>query len=583
MIIYKCGFKQITLLAVLLFLITGLCTGVAPLARAEEQAGNDNAVTGEHLLEEAYNSERHIESRGQRINTAGKSSSAGIHTGSHYQASKLSIDVRGVDMRDVLTALAINMGADIILLESPGEVTFQVSNIYPLDAFELLLQKEGLSYIKDGNIYIVGQVDDLETDFFNRMVLTRFDLSHISASAMEEVLNELSIPLESITFEENQQSIWIQAVPFSLTKVRQVIAQVDRQENIDPEVYVSLSRYDLDFISAERLDSIAAELEIPIQTIVLEDNPHIIWAHGTHQDRLKLEDLIRDVDIPENMEEAEDFTGYNLNHISAEKLDDIINEIGLSIHTVVVEENPYTLWVHGTSAAKEELDRLIAVVDIPDNEEMVHPLNRFDLQHVSAEDLRGMTDELDIPVQIIAMEESNPRVFWVQGPSRAVDKMRELVDAVDGFENADENYSIFVYQLENTVARDIEERLAAFGFGGIETVTFNFSEFGQEILIVSPPHLEDYVYSAITKLDEERQTVRIPVASADGTNARNSLLAQREVLSELTGIPVSRMNVSINLSGDSTEPYHLLWVEDTPDNVQKVVEMVEMIDEIDSP
>ena len=139
------------------------------------------------------------------------------------------LDVREADMRDVLSGLAAKMGVNILLVESPGEVSFSISGVTPKKAFELLLQQEGLSYIEDGNIYIVGDAGTLESDFFNRMVLTRFDLNYIQASTLDDVLGDLDIPMETVTMDRYEQTLWVQAVPFSLAKVRDVIDDLDEE------------------------------------------------------------------------------------------------------------------------------------------------------------------------------------------------------------------------------------------------------------------------------------------------------------------------------------------------------------------
>ena len=454
----------------------------------------------------------------------------------------ISLDIRDADLRDVLSALAIKMNAHVLLVEAPHEVNFKVDNVSPQKAFQLLLQQEGLTYIKDGNLYIVGQDGTLESDFFNHMVLTRFNLNYIPASTLEGVLSQLGIPLQSITLAENERSMWVQATPLSLSKVRQVVAALDRPENADPE-------------DPERLVSL--ELKC-----------------------------------------------FNLNHISAEMLQDVLGELladddeDIILQSIVLDTNPQTLWVQGTSRALTILRELIATFDIPENSEAAQPLKRYNLQYVSASKLEDLAGELDISMRSLVIQ-ANPRVFWAQAPPQELKKLEELISAVDRSENLDSAHSVFVYNLENTLAVDVEDRLEAFGFGregadvegeeffgfdangneedAVQIITFNYSEYSKEILVICPPYLESQVRSALSKLDEARQRVRIPVASASGDAARSQLVAERELVSELTGISIGRMHISSNLSGDSDNPYYVLWIEESPDKVQMVANMIDTI------
>lgn len=90
---------------------------------------------------------------------------------------KISLDLRGVDLRDALSALAIKMNANIILLDpKPVKINFQADNITARQALELIIQSQGLTYLQNGQIIMVGPADKLKKDFFNQMILTRFNL-----------------------------------------------------------------------------------------------------------------------------------------------------------------------------------------------------------------------------------------------------------------------------------------------------------------------------------------------------------------------------------------------------------------------
>lgn len=552
MINHLCDLRLIVRKLVFIWLFIFFFAGVIPLATAGENPGEDiqtyTVKTGEHLygiaqkfdvslsdLRSANNIEGNIIRPGQELiiptdvppdspdsadrqmEQAESNPPEAAPSPDNEVNNLISLDMREADLRDVLTALALKMDVQILLVEAPGEVSFQVSDVTPQRAFQLLLQQEGLSYISDNKLYIVGQDGTLESDFFHNMVLTRFNLNYIPASSLEGVVGQLGIPLQSITLAENERSMWVQATPLSLAKVRQVISALDRPENADPEeiIALELKRYNLEYITAEVLDGMAADLGINLQSIVLDTNPHTIWVQG----------------VPDSL---------------------------------------------------NKLERLMAEVDIQENSEIDQPLNRFNLQHITASKLETLAEGLDVSMRSFFLE-TNPQTLWVQAVPQALQKLEDLVSAVDRPENAEGVFSVFVYQLENTVADDVVERLGVFGFEGVETVTYNYSQFTQEVLVVSPSHLESKVYSAIAKLDEVRQRVRVPVASASGEGARSRLVAQRELLSELTGVSISRMNISSNLSGDSADPYYLLWIEESPDKVQKVENMVGMIGEISGP
>lgn len=144
----------------------------------------------------------------------------------------MTLDVRGADMRDVLSALAMKMGVSIILLGTePIEVNFKADNVTPLMAMELIIQSKGLSYIQKADMMVVGPPDLLQKDFFDKMMLTRFDTQYIKTDKLKEMLTELGIQgISSVITDANPNVIWAQGTAEGMKKIREVIASVDIPE-----------------------------------------------------------------------------------------------------------------------------------------------------------------------------------------------------------------------------------------------------------------------------------------------------------------------------------------------------------------
>lgn len=156
--------------------------------------------------------------------------------------AKISIDSRGVDLRDLLSALALKMGINVVLIDTTAmEVNFQAKNVTPRQALELLTQGQGLAYVEQGGVIVVGKQESLDKDFFNQMILTRFDTTHVAASKVIALLGSLGIPLKSVTLDTNTHAFWVQGTVQALQKVQEVVYSVDRAENADsPALDISL-------------------------------------------------------------------------------------------------------------------------------------------------------------------------------------------------------------------------------------------------------------------------------------------------------------------------------------------------------
>ena len=154
----------------------------------------------------------------------------------------VSIDVRDANIIDVLSMLAYRMDVNILFLGGPDTITFKSENLSPLTTFQLVLQsyvptqnvqtvQNDLDYLVLGRNYIVGNRERLHSDFFNRMLLTRFGLFYVSAEAMQSYIEDLEIPIQSLTVDANQQALWMQGTPVTLGKAREVINALDVMEN----------------------------------------------------------------------------------------------------------------------------------------------------------------------------------------------------------------------------------------------------------------------------------------------------------------------------------------------------------------
>ena len=349
---------------------------------------------------------------------------------------KISMDVRDADLRDILSALAVTMGVNIILLETkPEKIDFKVENITARQALELIVQQRGLAYLQNGNTIVVGEPGKLKDDFFNQMILVKFDLFYIPSHEISELLSELGIEQDNILVYTNPRAIWVQGTAQSLQKVQQLINAVDTQEN-----------------------------------------------------RLSL-----------------DYKILATTHISTGRVVELLDQVGIELERYV------------------ELDNRLLVFD----------------------------------------RELFPH--W--------EPVQELVQQLDG--PAANEHKAFVYHLKNIVAGDAAERLDEFGFSEVKGITYNYDRFSKELLVICPPNLEARVRSALVSLDQTRQKTKVPVLTESGEKARNRVHAMRDLLSELSGVSISDMHISRNLSGDRDNPKYVLWVEETPDKAQLIKDLID--------
>ena len=480
----------------------------------------------------------------------------------------ISIDVRDADIEDVLTMLAMKEDKNIIFVGDSREVSLQVDNVAVMEALELLLDKTGMTYIRDGELIIVGSEARLQEDFFNRISLTKYNLNHITTGQLEPLIGELGIPLQSFSMQDDE-TIWVQGTPRGLAKLRELLGAVDHPQYGEEE---ELKQVELDHINAPQLEQFMGEFGITLECIYMEEKPRTIWTQGTYRDFEELDELIEIVDSPEFAVEEEELKKFKLDYILAEQLEPLVLQLGITVQTFYMEDNPKTLWAQGTPHELDELEELKNTVDIKENkpeveEDIKITYRQLELAHITPGRAVDKMAETGNPIDnYITL--GNKLLVFDEELIENWNVIEEIITDIDN-EDAREQHA-FTYKFEHIMAQEAEGLLGSFGLDDVTIETFDFSEYGNELLVLCPPEMEDEVYRSLESIDSDREDIRVPIETDTGDNAKDRLDARRQLLSELSGIPEKNMMISDNISGDDTNPEHVLWVEETPGSIAKL-------------
>jgi type IV pilus assembly protein PilQ len=218
---------------------------------------------------------------------------------------QISIDVKSADLRDVLSALAIKMDINVVMMDSKAQpVTFQAKNIPCGKALDLIIRSKGLSYVKEGNIVIVGTQDMLPKDVFEQTILTRFETYYIAAAKLKGLIEQLSIPdVKVLTVDTNPHAIWVQGTAKSLQKVRELVYAVDIEENAEntekPEALNYREIKTENISSGRALEILNAGLpdDMKIKRYVKLQNILVVFDQNLFKRWDLVENLIKDFDF----------------------------------------------------------------------------------------------------------------------------------------------------------------------------------------------------------------------------------------------------------------------------------------------
>lgn len=128
------------------------------------------------------------------------------------QPGKISLDIKGMDIVDVLKMLALKSGLNIVVGKNvTGRVTLFLKNIEPLDAFEIVVLSNDLAYEKKDNIITVMAQRDYELQYGERFQDKRefrtIKLKYAKAADLSRALNQIKTNIGKIVVDEGSNTI----------------------------------------------------------------------------------------------------------------------------------------------------------------------------------------------------------------------------------------------------------------------------------------------------------------------------------------------------------------------------------------
>lgn len=313
--------------------------------------------------------------------------------------SVISLNVRNADIRDVLSALAVNMGSNIVYTEEPVKVDFSVQSVTCEEALDYLLKSVGMEYIKDNNTIIAGTRESLEKNYLDKIALTKFNLKYIRADVLSSQIDALSIPVKKVTLDTNDKVIWVQGLPGDLSKVAQLVAMLDKAENAYWSEEYKLSPVTLTHISADLLNNVLNDMGF-YGGLIIDSNPMTLWIYGTEEDAALANEIKTQLDIPQNtLSNNFVLKRKDLQYLTSEKAKDVIQELNIDINVVALSRRMQTVWLSGTQEAVNLALSVLNQVDIKDNLEQDH-MAVYNLRNITAKEamarLRSIENEKNV-------------------------------------------------------------------------------------------------------------------------------------------------------------------------------------------
>jgi type II secretory pathway component GspD/PulD (secretin) len=159
---------------------------------------------------------------------------AGGRTGQEAQVSagKISLDIKGMDIIDVLKVLAMRGNLNIAAGKNVrGKVTVFLKNVDVMDALEIILSANGLAYEKKGDIINVMTDKDYELLYgeksYDRKAVEIVRLNYARAAGVSKSLTQIKSKIGKVVTDEASNTVVLIDVPENIEKMKAAIKKMD--------------------------------------------------------------------------------------------------------------------------------------------------------------------------------------------------------------------------------------------------------------------------------------------------------------------------------------------------------------------
>ncbi len=571
----KCKMRSIGIFALVLVLLAG---SILPLSAAgsaiDEAMGTYIVKQGDTLSSIAA---AHGVTVSDIVTTNGISASAELYVGQKLDipgavaveddsttyygtSSTISINFKDADLVGALETVLAHTGYTMIFKGTTTTLPeIALDNVTPLTAIDYILRMVDLTYIKHDDIIYVGSASVLNASFADKEALTKFSLKYISTDTLTSQLSTLGVSVKLVKVDINLRECWITGTPMQLAKVNQLIKTLDNKKNTtigSAKISSSLSAIELKYITANEFSSLLSSLGLHAG-IVMASHPMTLYVYASgdaYQDIINVKKLVDFEDVNAESGSTDATTGDGAADGTGEDANSNSNTNNNNNNT------------NNDSANKPSED-----VVISDGETS---LVKIDLQYITKENASEIVGTFGYDVDVLGLDLYEKRV-WIKGEASEVEEAVARIKENDTADN-DVTRTFFTYELENIVASELQSKI---GFINLEGVEFYFGSYPQRtksIMVYCNKNQVEEIQEVIASLDNNLGEMYYPIQKITSDAEKSAVTAKIELVVKLLNIPTisaESFEISGNISGNPDELSYVLYVKESPENIDLIVDM----------
>lgn len=158
------------------------------------------------------------------------------------ETKKISLDIKGMDIVDVLKLLADKGNLNIVTGKNvTGRVSMFLKDVDVWDAFEIIVAANGLAYERKGEIVNVISANDYELThgekYGDRRILSTKKLKNTNLKDISTALNQVKSPLGKVVVDESSNTIILLDVPESILAMERIIDETDISYELKTKIF----------------------------------------------------------------------------------------------------------------------------------------------------------------------------------------------------------------------------------------------------------------------------------------------------------------------------------------------------------
>ncbi|MFH1854066.1 MAG: secretin N-terminal domain-containing protein [Candidatus Omnitrophota bacterium] len=202
------------------------------------------------------------------------------------QPELISLDIKGMDIHDVLKILSQKSGLNIVSdSDVKGTVVIYIKDVSAMDALDIVVTTNGLAYEEDGTLIRVmtdRQYEKLHGERFSDRTKTEIvKLNYANASEVSKALIKMKTNIGNIIADDSSNTIVLMDSPANIEKMKKAIAGMD--------VLLTTEVFSLDYAKAEEIkDKLSEMLSKGIGSIKFDERTNKVVVSDTPK---KIEDI----------------------------------------------------------------------------------------------------------------------------------------------------------------------------------------------------------------------------------------------------------------------------------------------------